>query len=221
MYRFRTIENLLGKHNELENQEIYFASPEELNDPMEGYKDVFWKGDKIVWENFIINYVKSVDHFFSLSVLYNEEKKIPDSEILVEPNRKKYGAPLHRNLIQDIIDEVLQHKLIRDLPDQLSQRAGSICHSELSTLLLSIHPFIISCIGEVYSKKGMIKSSFFSKKRNKYWELMTKNGNDARSINRLDFENSKIKNPTESLFSVVGFMSQQLQLMALYKFSEK
>ena len=33
-FRFRSIDALLGKRKELKKQTIYFASPEELNDPM-------------------------------------------------------------------------------------------------------------------------------------------------------------------------------------------
>ena len=32
-FRFRRIDTLLGKFQKLEKQTIYFASPEELNDP--------------------------------------------------------------------------------------------------------------------------------------------------------------------------------------------
>jgi len=40
LYRFRG--SILGKHQELENQEIFCSSLETLNDPMEGFKDLFW-----------------------------------------------------------------------------------------------------------------------------------------------------------------------------------
>jgi hypothetical protein len=48
LYRFRKTDKLLGEFQELENQEIYFASPEQLNDPLEGFKDLYWKGDDIL-----------------------------------------------------------------------------------------------------------------------------------------------------------------------------
>ena len=58
LYRFRSIEYLLGdEYQELEKQTIYFASPDELNDPMEGFRDIVWDGDKIVWTNFFRNYI--------------------------------------------------------------------------------------------------------------------------------------------------------------------
>ena len=46
-YRFRSPISLLEEHQELERQTIYFARPEQLNDPMEGFRDIFWAGDHI------------------------------------------------------------------------------------------------------------------------------------------------------------------------------
>jgi hypothetical protein len=39
-YRFSSIEKL-------ENQSVLFASPEKLNDPVEGFRDIYWHGDLI------------------------------------------------------------------------------------------------------------------------------------------------------------------------------
>jgi hypothetical protein len=57
LYRFRSTDAVLDAYEELVKQEIYFSSPEELNDPMEGYKDVFWAGDRIVWRNLLRHYL--------------------------------------------------------------------------------------------------------------------------------------------------------------------
>jgi len=59
-YRYRPIKAVLDEYHELENQEIYFSTTDELNDPMEGFKDLFWSGDKIVWRNFLKHYVLCV-----------------------------------------------------------------------------------------------------------------------------------------------------------------
>ena len=65
VYRFRSMEYLLGEeYQELEKQTIYFASPEELNDPMEGLRDIVWRGDKIVWTNLFKNYVSYLLELF-------------------------------------------------------------------------------------------------------------------------------------------------------------
>lgn len=66
LYRFRTAERLLGKDatgcqpetiGELEKLEIYFAPPEQLNDPLEGYREIYWSGDRIVWLNLFRHYL--------------------------------------------------------------------------------------------------------------------------------------------------------------------
>ncbi|ARS26799.1 hypothetical protein [Sphingomonas sp. KC8] len=56
-YRFRSTEALLGKYDELARREIYFASPDELNDPLEGYADVLWHGDAILWTSLLRHYL--------------------------------------------------------------------------------------------------------------------------------------------------------------------
>ena len=64
MYRFRKIENLLGKREELENQEIYFSDIASLNDPMEGFRECFWSGDLIVWKNLLRHYLLCLEHVY-------------------------------------------------------------------------------------------------------------------------------------------------------------
>ena len=74
VYRFRSMEYLLGnKYQELERQSIYFASPDQLNDPMEGFRDIVWRGDKIVWTNFFKHYV------YCLNASYPLRRTIYDS----------------------------------------------------------------------------------------------------------------------------------------------
>ena len=48
IYRFRSTNSLLGEHSELGTLTLYFAKPEELNDPMEGFHHFYWQGDDIV-----------------------------------------------------------------------------------------------------------------------------------------------------------------------------
>ncbi len=56
LYRFRSASALLDQFHELDRQEIYFSSASEQNDPMEGYRDIVWKGDSIAWRNLFRHY---------------------------------------------------------------------------------------------------------------------------------------------------------------------
>ncbi len=44
-YRYRSATAALDGYHELERSEIYFSTPSELNDPMEGFKDLIWLGE--------------------------------------------------------------------------------------------------------------------------------------------------------------------------------
>ena len=67
VYRFRSMKYLLNdEYQELKNRTIYFASPEQLNDPMEGLRDIVWRGDKIVWTNFFKHYVYCLNASYPL-----------------------------------------------------------------------------------------------------------------------------------------------------------
>ena len=61
-YRFRKLKHIF-EYKELENLEIYFASNEELNDPMEAYKTVIFQGDSIMWHNLFKNYILCLSRF--------------------------------------------------------------------------------------------------------------------------------------------------------------
>ena len=52
IYRFRSVDALIGAHKELYRQTCYLARPDELNDVAEDTVNVVWQGDAIVWPNF-------------------------------------------------------------------------------------------------------------------------------------------------------------------------
>ena len=97
MYRFRKTKYLLDeKYEELNNQEIYFASPEELNDPMEGVKDIFWQGDEVLWRNFIRHYLVCLEHVISMWNVVGEEKEINKDFIPVFKSSVEFSSVKHK-----------------------------------------------------------------------------------------------------------------------------
>ena len=79
LYRFRKLKHIF-EYKELENQEIYFASNEELNDPMEAYKTVIFQGDSIMWHNLFKNYILCLSRF----ILANGVRGVTDNVIRLE-----------------------------------------------------------------------------------------------------------------------------------------
>ena len=138
IYRFRSTSALLEGFQELEKQEIYFASPQALNDPMEGYKDLFWTGDAVAWTNFIRHYVLCLMQAI-LSALGNEqEEALGVSRAPVE----RIADDLHpaiRKIFDLACDRVFADEELARLPELLAGRITRIRRNELLTVLWLIH----------------------------------------------------------------------------------
>ena len=80
-FRFRTIDALLGQFQELKEQTIYFASPDELNDPMEGLRDIVWNGDQIVWTNFFKHYIFCLNRSCLMLIITRNSQKLDGVDI--------------------------------------------------------------------------------------------------------------------------------------------
>lgn len=71
LYRFRPLKNIF-EYNELENQTIYFAPVEQVNDPMEGHKIMIFDGDLVVWKNLFRHYIMCI---FEISIINDIDRK--------------------------------------------------------------------------------------------------------------------------------------------------
>lgn len=221
MYRFRTIKNLLDGNNELENQEIYFAPPEELNDPMEGYQDIFWKGDKIIWRNFITNYTRSLENAFGLAFLLNGKERITDKDIVVLSQLHGLQGLNNKKLIQQIIDRIFSYGFISNLSNDLSERTNPIRRDELLSYLEFIHLFALSSISDVYMENKLITMPFFNRNLKTFSGLLKKSGNIVDLVNKIESETRSSKNTSDNFFSITNMHSQQMKLIKMYNLTEK
>ena len=54
LYHYRTVESA---RKEIECRTFRYADRNELNDPLEGYAQIYWKGDCPAWEGLFRNYI--------------------------------------------------------------------------------------------------------------------------------------------------------------------
>ena len=158
-FRFRSIDALLEKYQELEKQTIYFASPEELNDPMEGFQDIVWDGDKIVWTNLFKHYV------YCLHLSYLQLRAVGDSRILAVDNIPILGCwdqlptPQGQNLFDEIWHNFLNVPNIQEVIEGLANTRRKIRYREIGYYLRIIHPVILKEIVKSYIAHGLIPKS--------------------------------------------------------------
>lgn len=217
MYRFRNINALLDGFHELENQEIYFATPGELNDPMEGYRDIIWSGDHIVWENMLNHYLRTVERIYFLLILLGESKPIVMDDL---PEYPLSPTDLHKRLFEDIRKLFFQNNFISSLPGTLSKRSNPLRRDELTTYIRLIHPYAINAVSQVYYKEGLAVKPFFQVDMKTLEDSFLKR-NVFKLVNMLEKKkSSKVKNLAQTLFSVGNHILEDTYLAKLYQTSD-
>ena len=141
-FRFRSIDALLGKFQELEKQTIYFASPEELNDPMEGLRDIVWNGDKIIWTNFFKHYIFCLNRSCLLLRLIDSYQKFDVNSIPIE-HWDPMGFPGEKNLCDDIWDRFCNLPHTQEIIEALANTRRKIRYREIISHLRSMQNFVL------------------------------------------------------------------------------
>ena len=157
MYRFRSIEQLLGpEFNELEQQTIYFASPQQLNDPMEGLRDIFWDGDKIVWTNLFKHYI------FCLHNSYYWIQRFGDKCVFELDNHLDFlgrwnqpVTPRMGELFAEIWDGLLSEELVAKFIDNIANAKRKVQFEELVLYIETLHLRALTQIQQVYINNGL------------------------------------------------------------------
>lgn len=158
-YRFRSADNLLDGYGELEKQTIYFAPPEQLNDPMEGYRDIFWSGDLIAWKNLFSHYLFCLERLSSLLLIGGEDQKIGAEHIPIFGSIDDLPTDLYKDLFSKIKTRFLSNKYISALIFSISKRSTPIRRDELVFYCDCIHLPALKLIFDVYIEEGFSQES--------------------------------------------------------------
>ena len=159
VYRFRSIEALLCEYQELENQTIYFASPDELNDPMEGFRDIVWRGDRIVWTNFFKHYIYCLNEGYWRLIIIGDSEKLDVDDIPILGSWDKIPTPQAQRLFDDIWHRFLKLPNIPEIIEALANTDRKIRYRELGLYLLAIHSVLLDEIKESHITHGLASES--------------------------------------------------------------
>lgn len=140
-YRYRPLEIGSIKKSvvdELKNGELFLASLDENNDPMDGMQEVFWEGDAIVWANFVKHYLLCMLYSMSYICVAGDTASFgPDC---VNPSITPDNIPTDklRSHYNDLVNSALNDSRILELIDILSKRV-CLKKSELFMVLFMYH----------------------------------------------------------------------------------
>lgn len=212
-YRFRRIENLIGEFRELENQSIYFAEPDSLNDPIEGFRDFYWSGDFIVWRNLFRHYLLCLERLCSLLIISGEEHPISKNDMPVFFGEDDFPTTMYRCLFSEISRNFFENNSIISLIKAISERSTPVRREELFFYLRSAHGFALETILSEYEKNGLMeKRSQSNNDSDKPISNLIDNGFISNIENGLS-ENEKWEKLSCELFLVQQNFYKQLDLI--------
>lgn len=153
-YRFRKTQNIFN-FKELENQAIYFASNEELNDPMEGFKNLVFKGDKIAWRNLFKHYLVCLESMYQTYLICGESHaKFEIDLIPIFRNFDDIETPKYKQLFENICTETFE--IYGQTIDKIATRTSAISKEELSKYLHPFHLIALEIIQRNYEEENLI-----------------------------------------------------------------
>lgn len=147
LYRFRSTDKLLGaEYQELEKLEIYFASPDELNDPLEGFTNLFWRGDQILWTNLLNHYLMCLMQTVFDAHIFGPDHTFACDQSYVFSTEASLPTPELKGLYHRICDIFFQHEDAVQLPVLLSERKSPVRRNELTMYLRLLHLHALNAV---------------------------------------------------------------------------
>ena len=158
-FRFRSIKSLLEEYEELEKQTIYFASPEEMNDPMEGFRDIVWSGDKIVWTNLFRHYVYCVHRTCLLFTLIGGDKQLDADPVQIFGPWDERVMSQDKDLFDDIWTRFLNVPQIQAIIEAIANIKRKIRYRDMLYYLRVVHFVVLEEILKSYVAHGFMSQS--------------------------------------------------------------
>ncbi len=162
MYRFRTVSNLIGDFQELKKQQIYFAHPEQLNDPMEGMRRYYWKGDEIVWKNLLKHYLLCLEHMIFIARLTEDNEQIKKDDIPVSISFDNLPTEHYKDRIKEIYDVFFSNSFVQNYIKFIVNNPNKIYEEEMFIHLKLLFRYALNAIFEIDLRHELISTSFES-----------------------------------------------------------
>ena len=159
LYRLRSMTKLFGDFQELEKQSIYFESPGKLNDPMEGFRDIVWQGDRIVWTNLFRHYLYCLHMTNALIKVVGDSTKIEPQDIPVRGHVDQQPTPKAVNLFEDICGRVFEKTNLNEFIAKIVNAKRKAHHDEMLFYLQSLHYTALHEIQDAYIDHGLAPDS--------------------------------------------------------------
>ena len=137
VYRFRSVDALIGPRKELYRQTIYLARPDQLNDPAEDAVNVVWQGDDILWPNLIRYFWRSF-----LASLVTRNIFLPGNHLLMPGYRRLDNLPDMNQAVESLVGRLHEDYSMQraEVLTELARDDSPVDYYKLRILLSKLTP---------------------------------------------------------------------------------
>ena len=126
---------------------------------MEGFRDIVWRGDKIVWTNLFKHFVYCLDASCLQLTRAHDSLELDVDNIPILGSWDQLPTPQEQRLFSEIWEKFLNLPNIPEIIDALANRNRKIRYRELGLYLRFIHSVLLDEIEESYIARGLMSES--------------------------------------------------------------
>ncbi|WP_128904786.1 hypothetical protein [Halorubrum amylolyticum] len=212
VYRFRPMKYLIdddrdNDYRELENQEMALSSPRYFNDPLEGYQDVFWEGDEVLWENLLRHYLLNLHQAVITCALFDDGEDLNEYAIEPKLTRGDLSTDKRRQQFDSICQSFFEAKGFERVASSLASLPEPLKRNNLKQILSVIHRSALKSVLERMRASGVIPEG---------WPEVTNSGGSETVERLLDAISAAMADEDEELLesvaSLVGPLKSHMYL---------
>lgn len=155
LYKFRSNYEFLKE--ELQEEYLYFAEPSELNDPLEGFIKLYWKGDLVLWKNLLKHYLYTLENTVVQIAI---DGKIIENELPIFFDEGHFPTNQYKSLFEEIRNAFFEEETIKDFLVYLEKVKHRIYEKELISYLKFIHFIALNCVIRKFEERSLINWNF-------------------------------------------------------------
>lgn len=150
------MDNLIHEYNELEEQELVLSSPRYFNDPLEGYQNVFWEGDEVLWENLLRHYLLNLHRAAITCALSDNDESLDEYAIEPKLTRDDLATDDYRQQFDSICQSFFEKRGFGRISSSLSSLPKPLKRNNLQQILSLIHRSALESVLERMETSGII-----------------------------------------------------------------
>ena len=151
LYHYRSVESA---RKEIECRTFRYADRNELNDPLEGYAQIYWKGDCPAWEGLFRNYICSV-YYAVVGIQLNASEELLAERAVIPDIHCFDDVPLGQ-VWKELSDRFVQTALVQKLIVDLGNTETEMNAHRLRQILRLCHEDAIKiCLDDMHKRKTL------------------------------------------------------------------